>query len=227
MVAAWDRAEAAGRALVDEIAQAGGQAAFFDVDVVSQPAVEAATAATLERFGRIDILINNAGITRDAQLVKVKSGTVVGTMSAADFEAVLNVNLKGVFTCAQAVAPIMIQQGYGRIINAASVVALYGNFGQTNYVASKAGVVGMTKVWARELGKYGITVNAIAPGFILTDMTAAMPEQVLDQMVGRTPVGRAGSPQDVANAYRFLASEEAGFINGAVLSVDGGLVLGT
>jgi 3-oxoacyl-[acyl-carrier protein] reductase len=226
-VAAWDLAEPAGRALVDEIAQTGGQAAFFGVDVAAQPAVEAGVAATLERFGRIDMLINNAGITRDAQLVKVKQGAVVGTMSAADFEAVLNVNLKGVFICTQAVVPAMIRQSYGRIVNAASVVALYGNFGQTNYVASKAGVVGMTKVWARELGKYGITVNAVAPGFIITDMTAAMPEHVLDQMVGRTPVGRAGSPQDVANAYLFLASEEAGFINGAVLSVDGGLVLGT
>jgi 3-oxoacyl-[acyl-carrier protein] reductase len=226
-LAAWDRDEAAGRALIDEIGQAGGHAAFFGVDVALQPAVEAAVAATLERFGRIDILINNAGITRDAQLIKVKNDAVVGAMSAADFEAVLNVNLKGVFACAQAVAPIMIQQRYGRIVNAASVVALYGNFGQTNYVASKAGVVGMTKVWARELGKYGITVNAVAPGFILTEMTAAMPEHVLDQMVGRTPAGRAGTPQDVAHAYLFLASEEAGFVNGAVLSVDGGLVLGT
>jgi 3-oxoacyl-[acyl-carrier protein] reductase len=226
-IAAWDLAESAGRALVDEIAQAGGQAAFFGVDVAAQTAVEAAVAATLERFGRIDILINNAGITRDAQLVKVKAGAVVGAMSAADFEAVLNINLKGVFACTQAVVPAMIRQGYGRIVNAASIVALYGNFGQTNYVASKAGVVGMTKVWARELAKYGITVNAVAPGFILTDMTAAMPEHLLDQMVERTPAGRAGSPQDVANAYLFLASEEASFVNGAVLSVDGGLVLGT
>ena len=226
-VAAWDLAEPAGRSLVEEIAQAGGQAAFFGVDIAAQPAIEAAVAATLDRFGTIDILINNAGITRDAQLLKVKQGAVVGAMSAADFDAVLNVNLKGVFACTQAVVPAMIRQGYGRIINAASVVALYGNFGQTNYVASKAGVVGMTKVWARELGKYGITVNAIAPGFILTDMTAAMPEHLLDQMVERTPAGRAGSPQDVANAYLFLASEEAGFINGAVLSVDGGLVSGT
>ncbi|MEO7911508.1 MAG: beta-ketoacyl-ACP reductase [Roseiflexaceae bacterium] len=226
-IAVWDMAESAGRTLVEEIRRAGGQATFSGVDVTSQSAVEAAVAATIERFGRIDILINNAGITRDAQLIKVKDGAVIGAMSAADFEAVLNVNLKGVFSCTQAVVPTMIRQGYGRIINAGSVVALYGNFGQTNYVASKAGVVGMTKVWARELGKYGITVNAVAPGFILTDMTAAMPEHVLDQMVGRTPVGRAGAPQDVANAYLFLASEEASFVNGAVLSVDGGLVLGT
>jgi 3-oxoacyl-[acyl-carrier protein] reductase len=226
-VAVWDTAESAGRTLVEEIAQTGGQAAFFSVDVAVQSAVEAAIAATLKRLGRIDILINNAGITRDAQLVKVKQGVVVGAMSAADFEAVLNVNLKGVFACTQAVVPAMIRQGYGRIVNAASVVALYGNFGQTNYVASKAGVVGMTKVWARELGKYGITVNAVAPGFILTEMTAAMPEHLLNQMVERTPAGRAGRPQDVANAYLFLASEEASFINGAVLSVDGGLVLGT
>jgi 3-oxoacyl-[acyl-carrier protein] reductase len=226
-IAAWDMADSAGHALVDEIAQQGGQATFWSIDVASQPAVEAAVAAVIERFGRIDILINNAGITRDAQLIKVKEGAVVGMMSAADFDAVLQVNLKGVFNCTQAVVPAMIRQGYGRIVNAASVVALYGNFGQTNYVASKAGVIGMTKVWARELGKYGITVNAIAPGFILTNMTTAMPEHVLDRMVGHTPVGRAGSPQDVANAYLFLASDEASFVNGAVLNVDGGLVLGT
>ncbi|MDQ2997527.1 MAG: 3-oxoacyl-ACP reductase FabG [Chloroflexota bacterium] len=226
-IVAWDMAEAAGHTLVDEITQQGGQATFLGVDVASQPAIEAAIAATIERFGRIDILINNAGITRDAQFVKVKDGALVGAMSAADFDAVLHVNLKGVFNCTQAVVPAMIRQGYGRIVNAASVVALYGNFGQTNYVANKAGVVGMTKVWARELGKYGITVNAVAPGFILTDMTAAMPEHMLNQMVGHTPAGRAGSPQDVANAYLFLASEEASFVNGAVLSVDGGLVLGT
>ena len=226
-VAVWDLVEQAGAAIVAEIEANGGRAMFCRVNVVSQADVEAAAAATLEQFGRIDILVNNAGITRDAQLVKVKNGAVVGAMSAADFDAVLNVNLKGVFACTQAVVPAMIRQGYGRIVNAASVVALYGNFGQTNYVASKAGVVGMTKVWARELGKYGITVNAVAPGFILTDMTAAMPEHLLDLMVERTPAGRAGSPQDVANAYLFLASEEAGFINGAVLSVDGGLVPGT
>lgn len=226
-VAVWDVVEPAGQALVDEIAERGGSAAFFKVNVSDAANVEAAVAATLDRFGKIDILVNNAGITRDAQLVKVKEGEVTGKMSDAEFDTVISVNLKGVFTCTQAVVPHMIRQGYGRIISAASVVALYGNFGQTNYVATKAGVIGMTKVWARELGKRGITANAIAPGFIATDMTRGMPDKVLAAMVEHTPVGRMGEPRDVANAYLFLASEEAGFINGAVLSVDGGLVLGT
>jgi 3-oxoacyl-[acyl-carrier protein] reductase len=140
---------------------------------------------------------------------------------------VIAVNLKGVFNCTQAVAPLMIAQGYGRIISAASIVALYGNFGQTNYVAAKAGVIGMTKTWARELGRRGITVNAVAPGFIATDMTRTIPQKVMAALLEHTPVGRVGEPSDVAHAYLFLASEEAGFINGAVLSVDGGLVSGT
>jgi 3-oxoacyl-[acyl-carrier protein] reductase len=226
-VAIWDMAEQAGLELAAEIEKMGGQAAFFKINVVAMYEVELAVAATVQRFGRIDILINNAGITRDAQLIKVKEGEVVGKMAEAEFDSVVAVNLKGVYNCAQAVAPVMIRQGYGRIVNAASVVALYGNFGQTNYVATKAGVIGMTKVWARELGKRGITVNAVAPGFITTEMTRAMPEKVLAGMVEHTPVGRAGEPKDVANAYLFLASEAAGFVNGAVLNVDGGLVLGT
>jgi len=226
-IAIWDMVEQAGQALAAEIAEQGGSAAFFKVNVAVQTDVEAAAEATLARFGRIDILINNAGITRDAQLIKVKEGEVTGKMCDAEFDAVMSVNLKGVFTCTQTIAPVMIRQGYGRIISAASVVALYGNFGQTNYVASKAGVIGMTKVWARELGKRGITANAVAPGFIATDMTRGMPDRVLAAMVEHTPVGRMGEPRDVANAYLFLASEEASFINGAVLSVDGGLVVGT
>jgi len=137
------------------------------------------------------------------------------------------VNLRGVFACTQAVAPVMIRQRYGRILNASSVVGLYGNFGQTNYVATKAAVIGMTKVWARELGPRGITVNAVAPGFIGTEMVRQMPEKILATMVERTPLRRLGEPRDVANAYLFLASDEAGFINGAVLSVDGGVVVGT
>jgi 3-oxoacyl-[acyl-carrier protein] reductase len=226
-VAIWDMVAEAGAAAVAEIAHKDGEAAFFSVNVAQSSAVEAAVAATVARFGRIDILINNAGITRDAQLIRVKEGEVVGKLSEADFDRVVDVNLKGVFLCTQAVAPQMIQQKYGRIVSAASVVGLYGNFGQTNYVASKAGVIGMTRVWARELGRRGITVNAVAPGFIGTEMTRAMPEKVLTMMVESTPVGRIGTPQDVANAYLFLASEEAGFINGAVLNVDGGQVLGT
>lgn len=226
-VAIWDRAAEAGRTVAAAIEAGGGQAAFFAVDITDCAAVEAAVAATVERFEKVDILINNAGITRDAQLIKVKNGGIVGKMSEADFDAVIAINLKGVFTCTQAVAPLMIRRRYGRIVNAASVVGLYGNFGQTNYVAAKAGVIGMTRVWARELARQGITVNAVAPGFIATDMTHAMPEHVLAAMVEHTPVGRLGQPQDVAYAYLFLASEEAGFINGAVLSVDGGLVIGT
>ena len=226
-VAVWDFVEPAGAALVDEIEAAGGQALFCKVNVTSQDDVETAVSRVLEWCGQIDILINNAGITRDSQLVKVRDGEVVGKMSEADFDAVIAVNLKGVFTCTQAVAPAMIRQGYGRIVNAASIVGLHGNFGQTNYVASKAGVIGMTKVWARELAKRGITVNAIAPGFIATEMTQRMPEKVLASMIDHTPAARLGQPQDVANVYLFLASEEASFINGAVLNVDGGLVLGT
>lgn len=226
-VAIWDMAEPAGQALAAEIAERGGSAAFYRVNVAASAEVEAAVAAVLARFGRIDILINNAGITRDSQLIKIKDGEVIGKMGEAEFDAVLNVNLKGVFTCTQAIAPLMVRQGYGRIVSAASVVALYGNFGQTNYVATKAAVIGMTKVWARELGKRGITANAVAPGFIATDMTRGMPDKVLAAMVERTPVARMGEPRDIANAYLFLASEEASFVNGAVLSVDGGLVLGT
>jgi len=197
------------------------------VDVTDVAAVGKAVAEVVKRHGRIDVLVNNAGILRDAQLVKVKDDAVVGGMSEADFDAVVAVNLRGVFVCTQAVAPVMIKQRSGRILNASSVVGLYGNFGQTNYVATKAGIIGMTKVWARELGPRGITVNAVAPGFIGTEMVRQMPEKILATMVERTPVRRLGEPRDVANAYLFLASDEASFVNGAVLSVDGGVVVGT
>jgi 3-oxoacyl-[acyl-carrier protein] reductase len=226
-VAIWDMVEQSGAAIVAEIEAQGGRALFCRANVTAQSDVEAAVTKTLECYERIDILINNAGITRDSQLVKVKDGEVVGRMSEADFDAVIAVNLKGVFLCSQAVAPVMVRQGYGRIVNASSVVGLYGNFGQTNYVASKAGVIGMTKVWARELAKRGITVNAVAPGFIATEMTQRMPDKVLASMVDHTPVARLGQPEDVANAYLFLASEAASFITGVVLNVDGGLVVGT
>ena len=197
------------------------------VDVTDVAAVGKAVAEVVKRHGRIDVLVNNAGILRDAQLVKVKDDAVVGAMSEADFDAVVAVNLRGVFVCTQAVAPVMIKQRSGRILNASSVVGLYGNFGQTNYVATKAGIIGMTKVWARELGPRGITVNAVAPGFIGTEMVRQMPEKILATMIERTPVRRLGEPRDVANAYLFLASDEASFVNGAVLSVDGGVVVGT
>ncbi len=197
------------------------------VDVTNSAAVDAAVAATLGEHGRIDILVNNAGILRDGLLVKVKDGEVTGRMDDAQFDAVISVNLKGVFNCGRAVAPAMIKRGFGRILNASSVVGLYGNFGQSNYVATKAAVIGLTRVWARELGPRGITVNAVAPGFIGTEMVRQMPEHILNGMVARTPVRRLGEPSDVANAYLFLASDEASFINGAVLSVDGGVVVGT
>jgi len=183
------------------------------VDVTDVMAAAKAAAAIAKEHGRIDILVNNAGILRDAQLVKSKGDDVTGVMSEADFDAVISVNLRGVFACTQAVAPTM--------------VGLYGNFGQTNYVATKAAVIGMTKVWARELGPKGITVNAVAPGFIGTEMVRQMPEKILATMVEHTPIRRLGEPKDVAYAYLFLASDEASFINGAVISVDGGVVVGT
>ena len=197
------------------------------VDVTDITAAAKAAAAVANEHGRIDILVNNAGILRDAQLVKSKGDEITGVMSEADFDAVISVNLRGVFACTREVAPVMIRQRSGRILNASSVVGLYGNFGQTNYVATKAGVIGMTKVWARELGPKGITVNAVAPGFIGTEMVRQMPEKILATMVERTPIRRLGEPKDVAYAYLFLASDEASFINGAVLSVDGGVVVGT
>jgi 3-oxoacyl-[acyl-carrier protein] reductase len=160
-------------------------------------------------------------------LVKYKDGAVAGVMSDDQFDAVIGVNLKGVFTCTRAVVPKMLAAGGGVVLNASSVVGLYGNFGQTNYVATKAGVIGMTKVWARELGKFQIRVNAVAPGFIATEMVRQMPEKILQGMVGHTPLGRMGQPEDIANAYVWLASDQASFITGTVLSVDGGVVTGT
>jgi 3-oxoacyl-[acyl-carrier protein] reductase len=204
-----------------------GDGADQRVDVTDGAAIDAAVAAVVAKLGGIDILVNNAGILRDGQLVKVKDGEIAGRMEETQFDSVISVNLKGVFLCGRAVAPVMIKKAWGRILNASSVVGLYGNFGQSNYVATKAGVIGLTKVWARELGPKGITVNAVAPGFIATEMVRQMPEQILKSMVERTPVRRMGEPRDVANAYLFLASQEASFINGAVLSVDGGVVVGT
>jgi 3-oxoacyl-[acyl-carrier protein] reductase len=217
-VVAWDLDADRGAALVADISAAGGSAEFVAVDVRDRSAVVAAVTGIVEAHGRVDVLINNAGILRDARLIKLDD---------ADFDAVIAVNLKAVFTCTQAVAPFMIAAGRGRIVNASSVVALHGNFGQTNYVAAKSGVIGMTKVWARELGRHGITVNAIAPGFVGTDMVAQMPAEILAGMIGKIPVGRIGAPEDIARAYLFLAADAAGFINGAVLSVDGGMVLGS
>lgn len=200
---------------------------FHLVDISDRQAAQQWVEDAYAKHGRIDILVNNAGVLRDGQLVRWKDGQVAGQMSESDFDLVVSVNLKGVFNCTQAVVPVMIQQGSGVILNASSVVGLDGNFGQTNYIATKAGVIGMTKVWARELGRYGIRVNAVAPGFILTDMVRQMPEKVLEGMVAHTPLRRHGQPRDVANAYLFLASDEASFITGDVLRVDGGIVIGT
>jgi 3-oxoacyl-[acyl-carrier protein] reductase len=216
--------ETVGQATAQQI---GGDTRFFPVNVADRAAVQAFVDAVWNLYGRIDILVNNAGIVRDAQLVKVQDGARVGQMSEADFDWVIGVNLKGVFNCAQAVAPYMIQQGGGVILNASSVVGLDGNFGQTNYVATKAGVIGMTKVWARELGKYNIRVNAVAPGFTATEIISAMPEKIIASLKAHTPLGRLGQPGDIANAYLFLASDEASFISGETLRVDGGLVVGT
>jgi 3-oxoacyl-[acyl-carrier protein] reductase len=214
----------AGQAAIQEL---GPRAVFFQVDVTDRQAVQAWVDEVMAQYDRVDILVNNAGVLRDNQLVRVKDGELAKQMPEADFDLVIAVNLKGVFNCTQAVAPQMINQGSGVILNASSVVGLDGNFGQTNYVATKAGVIGMTKVWARELGRYNIRVNAVAPGFTATEMVMQMPEKILDGMRARTPLGRLGETRDIANAYLFLASEEASFISGTVLRVDGGIVVGT
>jgi 3-oxoacyl-[acyl-carrier protein] reductase len=219
-----DVSEECGQAVAESL---GPDAQFNKVDVCNRQEVQEWIEEIISKYARIDILINNAGITRDAQFIKMKNGELVKQMAEDAFDSVISVNLKGVYNCAQAVAPFMVKQGGGVIINASSVVGVYGNFGQTNYVATKAGVIGMTKVWARELGKYGIRVNAVAPGFIMTEMVARMPEEVLAGMRGKTPLGRLGEPEDIANTYLWLSSDEAAFVHGTTISVDGGMVRGT
>jgi 3-oxoacyl-[acyl-carrier protein] reductase len=189
---------------------------FFTVDVTDSTQIGQMVESTINKYGRIDVLINNAGITVDGFLTK---------MEEEAWEKVISVNLSGVFKCTKAVAPQMLKQGSGVILNASSVVGLYGNIGQTNYAATKAGVIGLTKSWAKEFGPKGIRVNAVAPGFIETGMTAAVPQKVLDFMKDKTPLRKLGKPQDIAAAYLFLASDEANYINGTILSVDGGLVI--
>jgi 3-oxoacyl-[acyl-carrier protein] reductase len=219
-----------GRATVEAFEAEGAKVVVWDlpaVNVTQAEAVNAAAAAVMAEHGRIDVLVNNAGIVRDSQLVKWKDGEVLSQMDDATFDAVINVNLKGVFLCTRAVVPHMIKGGGGVVLNASSIVGLYGNFGQTNYAATKAGVISFTKTWARELGKYKIRVNCVAPGFIGTDMVKAMPQKVVDVMEAKTPLGKLGEPADIANAYVWLASDAAKFVHGAVLSVDGGLVMGT
>lgn len=204
-----------GNAVVDMITESGGNSLFVQVDISNRKSVQKMVSETMKKFGRIDVLVNNAGVIDDVTLKK---------MTDEQFDRVVNVNMKGTFICAQEVATIMQEQEYGVILNAASVVALYGNFGQTNYVASKAGIIGMTKVWARELGKYNIRVNAVAPGFIQTDMVKDIPEEVLTASLQHVPLKRMGQPEEVAATYCFLASDDARYITGTVISVDGGSV---
>ena len=215
-VTVCDVIEEAGQQTVEEIRENGGVGLFAPCDVTHRDHVEDMVDQVMTTFGHIDILVNNAGILQDATLLK---------MTEEQWDTVIDVNLKGVFNCTQAVAKVMVDQGHGKIINTSSVVGLYGNFGQTNYVATKSGIIGMTKVWAKELGRKGINVNAVAPGFIATEMVKKMPEKILDMMKEKTPLNRLGQPKDVAHVYLFLASDEANFINGAVISVDGGVVL--
>ena len=226
-VAAWDVNAAVADELVAELKAAGGDACFDAVNVADAAAVAAAVDKVVAAWGRIDVLVNNAGIVRDAQLIRWKDGAVAATMTDEAWDAVIGVNLKGVFNCTRAVVPHLIRGGGGVVLNASSVVGLYGNFGQTNYVATKAGVIGMTRVWARELGKYKIRVNAVAPGFIATEILRSMPEKVIESMVSRTPLGRMGEPDEIGDAYVWLASNQAAFVTGAVISVDGGIVTGT
>ncbi len=211
-----DFQEAGGQSTVSRIEQAGGNALFVKVDVSDRASVDAMLRTALAHYGQIDILINNAGVTADATLPK---------MTQEQWDRVIAINLTGVFHCTQAVVGHMLERGSGRIISTSSIVGLHGNFGQTNYAASKGGVIAMTKTWAKELGPKGITCNAVAPGFIHTPMTRAVPEKIIKMMEEKVPLRRLGEPIDIANAYLFLASDAGRYINGAVLSVDGGLTL--
>lgn len=208
----WDVSDH-GQSVVDDLKKQGHQAIFRKISVTNETEVQKGVMEAHKHFGRIDILINNAGITRDRTLLK---------MSKQEWDDVIGVNLTGVFNCTQAVAPIMKEQQYGRIVSASSNVAIRGNYGQTNYVATKTAIIGMTKVWALELGRFGITVNCIAPGFIHTAMTDLMPEEVRKSSIANIPVGHWGVPDDIANGYLYLASDEASFVSGICLTIDGG-----
>lgn len=207
----WDLNEDKGKALAAELG-----ADFDKVNTSNYSDIEAAAKKVFDKYGRIDVLVNNAGITRDSSLKK---------MTPEIWQQVIDVNLTGVFYCVKVVSEYMLMNNWGRILNASSVVALYGNFGQANYVATKAGLIGMTKTLARELGRKGITVNCVAPGFIATEMVSAMPVEVVESMKAKVPVGRLGEPKEIASAYAFLASDEAAYINGATISVDGGMTV--
>ncbi|MEO1052230.1 MAG: 3-oxoacyl-ACP reductase FabG [Bacteroidota bacterium] len=213
-VVVWDIDEQKCQEAVNAITSKGNKASYSVVNTTDPEATFNAAKATFEEHGSIDVLINNAGITRDATIKK---------MTHKEWSDVIDVNLTGVFNCTKAATPFMIEQESGRIINTSSVVGLYGNFGQANYAATKSGLIGLTKTLAKELGKYNITVNAVAPGFIATDMIKTIPEKVINMMTDKTPLRRLGTPEDIANAYLFLSSEEASFVSGTVLSVDGAI----
>ena len=211
-----DMKQAAVDAVVKQCEALGATALGFVMDVTQRERVDAVVAQVKQRFGRIDVLVNNAGITQDARLQK---------MTLEQFDQVIDVNLRGVFHCSQAVADTMVLQGNGVILNASSVVGIYGNFGQTNYAATKFGVIGFTKTWCRELGPKGVRVNAVAPGFITTPILSTIPEKVITEMANRVPLRRLGQPEEIANVYAFLASDEASYINGAVIEVSGGMTV--
>lgn len=203
-------------AVVEEIRAGGGEALGCRLDVTDTATITATVNAVMDRYGRIDTLVNNAGIVDDAQLRK---------MSEQQFDRVLDINLKGTFNCTKAVVEIMVAQGSGVILNASSVVGIYGNFGQTNYAASKFAVIGMVKTWARELGRKGIRANAVCPGFVETSILKSIPDKVMQALVDRVPLGRLAKPEEIANTYAFLASDEASYINGAVIEVSGGATI--
>ncbi len=209
----WDLLEI-GQETADEIQLNGGVSEFMKVAVTDPVAIQKAVALVLEKYQRVDILVNNAGIIRDKTLLK---------MTQDEWQSVIDVNLTGVFNCTKAIVPFMVEQKYGKIICTSSIVGITGNFGQTNYVATKAAIIGMVKTWAKEFGKYNITANAVAPGFVKTDMTDIMPEEIRNAIVAGIPSKRMGLPIDIANAYLFLASEEASYINGHCISVNGGV----
>ena len=216
IVAACDVSETSLNTLVEEAKDLPGKVEPYVLDVTNREQVKEGVESIVQKYGRIDVLVNNAGITRDALLVRMKE---------EDWDAVINVNLKGVFNVTQAVVPHMIKQRSGSIINVSSVVGVYGNPGQTNYAASKAGVIGMTKTWAKELAGRNIRVNAVAPGFIETPMTEKLPDKAREAALSRIPLGRFGKPEEVAQVYLFLASDESSYITGQVIGVDGGLVI--
>ena len=215
-VAIVDLDAAGAERTAEQVGAAGGEALAIAGDVTDPASVLKAVDATVAAWGRLDILVNNAGVLRDATL---------GRVTDEDWDLTLGVNLRGAMLCARAALPHMLAAGRGRILSATSLVARTGNYGQTAYAASKAGVIGLTRAWARELGPKGITANAVAPGFIETEMVRAVPPKVMEQVVARTPAGRMGRPEEVAHVYLFLASDLARFVNGAVVGVDGGLLL--